>query len=137
MRNNSISIGGSVSQSSVVAGDQNEVRQSWEVRAVAPKEGQSEEIIRSLRELRELVARLDTADRAKLARALDDAQEEAEKATPDKEEVAGALQRVVKYAKAAKDIGQVVSELQGPLSIIADWIGTAAPTAARLFGLLS
>ena len=136
MSRSSVSITGSVSQSSVVAGDNNKVRQSWNTQTVAPSERQSGEIIQSLRELRELVERLDTADQAKIARALDDAQEEAAKPNPDKAEVAGALQRVVKYAAVAKDIGGIIGELQGPLSIIAGWIGSAAPTTARLFGLL-
>lgn len=136
MSKNSVSIGGSVSQSAVVAGDQNKVQQTREVTPAAPREMKTEELIRALRALRELLERLDTTDRGKIVRALDDAHEEAQKPTPDKEEVAGALERVVKYAKTANGIGEVVVELKRPLSIIADWVGTTAPIAARLFGLV-
>jgi hypothetical protein len=136
MSKNSISIGGSVSQSAVVAGDQNKVQQTREAMPAAPREIKTEETMRALRALRELLEKLDTKDRGKISRALSDAQEEAQKPTPDKEEVAGALERVVKYAKTANGIGEVVVELKRPLSVIASWVGTTAPIAARLFGLM-
>jgi hypothetical protein len=96
----------------------------------------TEEIMQALQTLRALLEKLDTTDRGKIVRALDDAQEEAQKPTPDKEEVAGALERAVKYAKTAQGVGEVVVELQRPLSIIAGWIGATAPIASRLFGLV-
>jgi len=136
MSKNSVSIGGSVSQSAVVAGDQNKVQLTREVTVGQPSEMATEEIMQALQTLRELLERLDTTDRGKIVRALDDAQEEAQKPTPDKEEMAGAMERVVKYAKTAHGIGEVVVEIQRPLSIIAGWIGTTAPIAARLFGLV-
>ncbi|HWX33894.1 MAG TPA: hypothetical protein VNZ53_41500 [Steroidobacteraceae bacterium] len=136
MSKNSVSIGGSVSQSAVVAGDQNKVQLTREVPVGLPSEMATEEIMQALQTLRELLERLDATDRGKIVRALDDAQEEAQKPTPDKEEMAGAMERVVKYAKTAHGIGEVVVEIQRPLSIIAGWIGTTAPIAARLFGLV-
>jgi hypothetical protein len=136
MSKNSVSVGGSVSQSAVVAGDQNKVQLTREVPVGLPSEMATEEIMQALQTLRELLERLDTTDRGKIVRALDDAQEEAQKPTPDKEEMAGAMERVVKYAKTAHGIGEVVVEIQRPLSIIAGWIGTTAPIAARLFGLV-
>jgi hypothetical protein len=136
MSKNSVSIGGSVSQSAVIAGDQNKVRQTREVTVGVPSERATEEIMQALQALRELLERLDTTDRGKILRALEDAQEETQKPTPDKEEVAGAMERVVKYAKTAHGIGELAVEMQRPLSIIAGWIGTTAPIAARLFGLV-
>jgi hypothetical protein len=96
----------------------------------------SKEIIRSLGEIRNILSKLDTVHQGKIARALDDAEEEAKKEPPDKNEVAGALQRAVKYAKSAEAVGKVIGELKGPVSTIASWIGEAAPAASRLFGLL-
>jgi hypothetical protein len=136
MSKNSVSIGGSVSQSAVIVGGQNKVQQTRGVTVGASSEMATEEIMRALRALRELLEKLDTIDRGKIVRALDDAQEEAQKPIPDKEEMAGALERVVKYAKTAHGIGEVVVELQRPLSIIAGWVGATAPIAARLFGLV-
>jgi hypothetical protein len=135
MSKNSVSIGGSVRQSALVAGDRNKVELAREATSGAPRETGTEEILQALQALRERLEELDTTDRGKILRALDDAQEEAQKPTPDREEVAGALERVVKYAKTAHGIGDVVVELQRPLSIIAGWVGTTAPIAARLFGL--
>jgi hypothetical protein len=136
MSRNSVFIGGCVSQSAVIAGNQNKVQRTGEATVGRSSEIKTEEIMRALRALRELLEKLDTTDRGKIVRALDDAQEEAEKPIPDKEEVAGALERVVKYAKTAHDIGEVVLEVQRPLSIIAGWVGATAPVAARLFGLV-
>jgi hypothetical protein len=136
MSESSVCIGGSVSQSAVVAGDRNEVRLTREVTSGALGVIDAERITQALRELRALFERPDTEDRGKILRALADVQEEAKKPKPDKEEVAGALERVVKYAKTADGISEVVVELKRPLSIIADWVGKAAPVAARLFGLV-
>ena len=135
MSKNLVSIGGSVSQSAIVAGDRNRIGLAREATPGAPQETYTKEIIRAIGALREHLEKLETEDRGKILRALADAQEEAEKPRPDKEEVAGALERVVRYSKTAQGIGEVVVELQRPLSIIAGWVGTTAPLAARLFGL--
>ena len=135
MSKNLVSIGGSVRQSAIVTGDQNKVELAREAAFGASKETGTGEVIRAIRALQEHLERLDTEDRGKILRALADAQEEAQKPTPDKTEVAGALERVVKYSKTAHGIGDLVVELQRPLSIIAGWVGTTAPLAARLFGL--
>jgi len=135
MSKSSVSIGGSASQSTLVAGDRNEIRLTPETMSHASRETDKVEITHAIRTLRELLEKLDTKDRGKILRALADAGEEAQKPTPDKKEVAGALERVVKYAKTANGIGEVVFELKRPLSIIAGWVGSAAPIAARLFGL--
>src|SRR5512133_1995463 len=99
MSKNSVSIGGSVRQSALVAGDRNKVELAREATSGAPKETGTEEIIRAIVAARKHLEKLDTTDRGKIATALDDAQEEAQKPTPDKEEVAGMLERAVKYAK--------------------------------------
>src|ERR1700722_16969934 len=108
MSKNSVSIGGSVRQSALVAGDRNKVELAREATSGAPRETGTEEILQALQALRERLEELDTTDRGKILRALDDAQEEAQKPAPDKEEVAGALERVVRYAKTAHGIGDAV-----------------------------
>jgi hypothetical protein len=135
MSQNLVSIGGSVRRSAIVTGDRNKVELAREAASAAPRETDTEEIIRAIGALREQLENLETEDRGKILRALADAQEEAQKPAPDKEEVAGALERVIRYAKTAHGIGDVVVELQRPLSVIAGWVGTAAPLAARPFGL--
>jgi hypothetical protein len=135
MSKSSVSIGGSAGQSALVAGDRNEIRLTLETMSHASRETDRVEITNAIRTLRELLEKLDAKDRGKIQRALADAEEEAQRPKPDKEEVAGALERVVTYAKTADSIGDVVVELKRPLSIIADWVGTTVPVAARLFGL--
>ena len=135
MSKSSVSVGGSVSQSALVAGDRNEIRLTPERTSHASRQTDRAEITHAIRTLRELLEKLDTRDRGKIQRALTDAEEEAQRPKPDKEEVGGELERAVKYAKTANSIGEVVVELKRPLSIIADWVGTTVPIAARLFGL--
>jgi ABC-type transporter Mla subunit MlaD len=135
MSKSSVSIGGFVSQSALVAGDRNEIRLTPETMSHTSRETDRVEITHAIRTLRELLEKLDTKDRGKIQTALADANEEAQRPKPDKEEVAGALERLVKYAKTANNIGEVVVELKRPLSIIAHWVGTTVPIAARPFGL--
>ena len=135
MSKSSVSIGGSAGRSALVAGDRNEIRVTPEATAHAFRETDREEIIQAIRTLRVLLEKLDTKDQGKIQRALADAGQESQKRNPDKKEGAGALERVGKYAEMANSIGDVVVELKRALSIIADWLGTTAPIAARLFGL--
>jgi hypothetical protein len=130
MSKSSVSIGGFVSQSALVAGDRNEIRLTPETMSHTSRETDRVEITHAIRTLRELLEKLDTKDRGKIQTALADANEEAQRPKPDKEEVAGALERLVKYAKTANNIGEVVVELKRPLSIIAHWVGTTVPIAA-------
>ena len=61
--------------------------------------------------IRDLLAKLNVRERGKLDRALEDVSEEAAKPKPDKEEVAGSLGRVVKYANAADDFGEHAAKI--------------------------
>ena len=124
MSKSSISIGGSVSQSALLAGDRNEIRLTPERTSHASRQTDRAEITQALRTLRE------TKDRGKIHSALTDAEEEAQRPKPDKEEVAGELERVMKYATTENSIAEVVVELKRPLSIIAHWVGTTVPVAA-------
>lgn len=105
-----------ISQSALVAGDRNEIRLTPGTMSHTSRETDRVEITHAIRTLRELLEKLDTKDRGKIHTALADANEEAQRPKPDKEEVAGALERVVKYAKTANNIGEVVVELKRPLS---------------------
>jgi hypothetical protein len=73
--------------------------------------------------LQELVCKLNLQDRGKLNRAIEDATEETNKADPDKEEVADAVGRIVKYAKAADDFDDV-SNLLPHIAALGSWLGT-------------
>ena len=74
-------------------------------------------------------------DRGKLDRAIEDAVEESAKAEPDKEEVGGALERAVKYAKAADDFADHADKLLPRLAALASWLGPVGHGLLSLLGL--
>ncbi len=74
-------------------------------------------------------------DRGKLDRAIEDAVEETAKPEPDKEEVGGALERAVKYAKAAGDFTENAGKLLPPLTALASWLGPVGHGLLSLLGL--
>jgi hypothetical protein len=76
--------------------------------------------------LRQLLAELkNVPDRGKLDRAMQDAVEETDKPEPDKDEVGGAVERAIKYAKSANDFGDHLERLLPRLAAIASWAGGA------------
>jgi hypothetical protein len=86
--------------------------------------------------LREALATLNKVpDRGKLDRALEDAADEAQKPEPDKKEVGGALQRAVKYAKAADDFGDHAEKLLPRLAALAAWLGPLGHSVLSMVGL--
>jgi hypothetical protein len=88
--------------------------------------------------LREALAELKKVpDRGKLDRAVEDAADEAAKPEPDKEEVGGALERAVKYAKAAEDFGEQAEKLAPRLAALAAWLGPLGHGLLRMAGLSS
>jgi hypothetical protein len=88
--------------------------------------------------LRELLAELkNVPDRGKLDRAMQDAVEETAKAQPDKDEVGGAVERAVKYAKSADDFGEHVEKLLPRLAAIASWAGAAGRGLLAMAGVAS
>ncbi len=57
-------------------------------------------------------------------RALLDAEEEAAKPEPDKDEIGGAIERVVKYARGASEFAEQVEKLAPRLAAVASWLGS-------------
>jgi hypothetical protein len=86
--------------------------------------------------LREALAGLQRVpDRGKLDRAMQDAVEEAAKPEPDKEEVGGAVERVVKYAKAADDFAEHTEKIVPRLAALASWLGPAGRALLNVLGV--
>jgi hypothetical protein len=85
--------------------------------------------------LREALASLHTPDRGKLDRAFHDAEEEAAKPDPDRAEIAGALQRVLKAAKGANSFAEQVEKLAPRIAALAAWVGPAGRVLLSLAGL--
>ena len=76
-----------------------------------------------LRALRELLTSLRTDDQPKIDRALADAEDELKKPAPDKDEIGGALERAVKYARGANDFADHASKLAPHLKAACGWLG--------------
>ena len=110
--------------SSIVPRDHNTVSTSMTQVALPPAD--KVDLKAELTALRELLAELkNVPDRGKLDRAMQDAVEETAKAQPDKDEVGGAVERAIKYAKSANDFGDHVEKLLPRLAAIASWAGVA------------
>ncbi len=74
--------------------------------------------------LRDLLVSLNVPDQGKLERALQDAEEEAAKPEPDKDEIGSAIESAVKYAKGASEFGEHVGKLAPRLASATSWLGS-------------
>jgi hypothetical protein len=120
--------------SSVVSGDHNAV--STRMTHVVPPPADRVDVKAELVMLRGILAELKkVADRAKLDRAVEDAVEEATKPEPDKQEVGGALERAVKYAKAAGDFGEHIEEMLPRLAALVSWLGANGHTLLSMLAI--
>lgn len=127
-----IAIGGSVKDSPIVAGDHNVVQMT---KTTLPP-AENVDIRAELAALRAVLGVLATADAAKIGRALDDAEDEAGKAEPDKEEIGGALDRALEYAEKADGFATVTEKLVPRVKAIAAWLGEHGPRLLRFVGLM-
>jgi hypothetical protein len=130
--NRSVHAGGNITGASIVTGDYNTVTATVHVALPPPA---SVDPKAELAALRELLAKLQTPDRGKLDRAFDDAEEEAAKPDPDKSEIGGALQRVLKAAKGANDFAGQVETLAPRVAALASWLGPVGHGLLALAGL--
>jgi hypothetical protein len=83
--------------------------------------------------LTRLVRDLHVTDRAALGRAVDAAHEAAAPPDPDRFEVGGAVERVLKLARGAADFCARAEAIAAAVAPLAAWIG---PQAGRLEGLV-
>jgi hypothetical protein len=123
-----------ITGSSVVTGDRNVVSTTMKQVTLPPAD--SVNLKAELAALGELLAELkNVPDRGKLDRAMEDAVEEAAKPQPDKDEVGGAVERAIKYAKSANDFGEHVEKLLPLLTAIASWVGAAGRALLATVGV--
>ena len=106
----------------VITGDNNTTTMK-DVKVSLPR-ADTVDIKAELSALRDLLASLNAPDQGKLDRALQDAEEEAAKPEPDKDEIGGAIERAVKYAKGANEFGETVEKLAPRLAAVASWLGS-------------
>lgn len=101
---------------------------------VQPPPAQQVDVAAEIAGLRALMERLDTPERGKMGRAMQDASEEAAKPSPDRKEVANALERAVKVSKEAADFADNADKIKERVVRIAGWVGPAANAALAWFG---
>ena len=102
---------------------------------VAPPGLGSVDLRSELVALREVLAGLSVPERGRMDRALEDASDEAAKAEPDKEELAGAVGRALKAARGANDFAEQVEKLTPRVAALASWAGPAGHALLSLLGL--
>ena len=129
----SVRVGGNITGSSVVAGDHNIV--NTRMTQHVPPAPESVDVKAELAALREALTALAVPERGKLDRAMQDAAEEAGKAEPDKEEVAGALERAVKHAKAAEEFTASAERLVPRIAALGAWLGTHGRRLLAMVGI--
>jgi hypothetical protein len=77
------------------------------------------------------LAELNVSERGKFDRAV----EAPGKPDPDKGKVAGALERIVKYAKEADDFDTHASNLLPHVAALGSWLGTAGYALLKAHGI--
>lgn len=92
-------------------------------------------IQKELAAIREILEQLETPDKGKIDRALTDAQEEATKSEPDKDEVGAALERVMKHAQKADAFTQIVDKLKPHVFSASAWLGTNWYHISKMLGM--
>jgi hypothetical protein len=132
----SVTAGRDITGSSIVTGDHNTTTTTFTQVPLPPAD--QVDVKAELAALREALAGMrKVPDRGKLDRAIEDAVEETAKPEPDKEEVGGALERAVKYAKAADDFADHADKLLPRLAALGSWLGPVGHGLLSIVGLTS
>src|SRR5690349_10055454 len=97
----------------IITGDSNVATTSGQ--NIAFPLAESIDIRAELEALRAALAQLRTDDRLKIDNALDEAEEELGRSEPSKDEIGGALERALKYARQAQGFADVALQLQQPV----------------------
>ena len=118
---NSVSAGRDVTGSVITQGKKNRVKASFRLSIFLPRAASTS---RRSRRSRSSSAACDPSDDSKIKNALEDADTETKKPKPDKDEVGGALERAIKYAKKATGFATAVEALKPHVERAAAWLGT-------------
>ena len=117
----SVHIGGNASDNVIQPGDHNLTFVHAQRAMLQPSE--HVDMRAELVALREVLTRLESPDRRKIANALSDAEDELAKPQPDKNEVGKALERTLDYAKKAEGFAKAITTLQPHVTNAAAWLG--------------
>ena len=92
-------------------------------REVALPPAKSVDIQAELAAIRELLGGLNSGDRQKIANALAEAESDAAKPEPDKDEIGGALERALRYAGKAAGFAEVAGKIAPHVQNAVAWLG--------------
>ena len=133
MTDRSVKAGGNIVGSMIITGDNN-IAQMKDV-SVTLTSGEGVDIVAELAGLRQVLMGLTTPNHGKIDRALQDAEEEAGKPQPDKDEIGSAVERAVKYAKDASDFAEHGSKIAERLAPVVSWLGENGTKILTLAGI--
>jgi len=128
-----INIGGDVTGSAITLGDNNTVTMKGVKVALPP--AASVDVAAEIASLKAMLADLNSPDQGKMARALQDAEEEAQKPDPDKAEVGGAIERAIKYAQKADTFSDHIEKLAPRIGALISWLGPIGVSVAASLGI--
>lgn len=131
--NRSVYIGGNAIGNAIVTGDHNVTTVHFTKTTLPPPS--SVDIQSELKLLSDLLQQLQSEDSRKIERAIKDAQEEAKKPEPDRDEVGSAVARALKYAKQANGFADTATKLAGHVTNLVAWLGSNWNTLLPLVGL--
>lgn len=131
--NRSVSIGGDATGNIVQSGDNNVAKLGLTQTTLPPPE--SVDIKAELAALRDLVRELKSEDEKKIGRAIEDAQDEAAKLEPNRDEIGIALERALATAQKAENYVKMVDRLKGHVTKVVSWLGDHWHNLLSLVGL--
>lgn len=134
MSKNTISIGGKADGNVFVVGD-NISAGNIQTNVANMPNPETVDIRKEIAALKEILAKIDSPERKKLDRALEDAEEEANKDKPNKDEIGGALERVMKYAKLSDNFVKIIGVLKPHALSASAWLGENWQKIAGMIGM--
>jgi hypothetical protein len=132
-KDRSISIGGNVSGSVVIAGDENTL-ENVTVGASPPPSDQAA-VLQALEELRALLVEIAGRDSRRVGNAIDEAIDEAKDPEPRKSVIAESLKRALEVASGATAFLEQVGKLRPSVEALVRWLGPSFAGMLKSVGL--
>lgn len=129
----SVKAGGDIVGSQIITGDHN-VAVMKGIKVTRPDPA-NVAIAEEVAAMKAVLATLGAPDQGKIDRAMADAEEEAAKAEPDKDEIGAAIERAVKYAKGAEALSSHAEKIAPRLAAVVTWLGTKWQSIGAMVGL--
>ena len=128
----SIRVGRSANNSNLIAGDFNKITAKQKV---TPPAADTVDILAEIVALRAALSSTASDDAVKIRNAVDEAEDEARRPKPNKDEVATALSRAINYAQKAEGFAEEANKLIPHIIKVAGWLGVAGTAVLASFGL--